>query len=512
MKKPKPTILAILDGWGVGPKDGTNAIWLAKTPVFDALWQKYPHTQLGATGGDVGLDDRQTSGSETGHMNIGAGRIVEQDSRKISESINTGTFFHNAAYLGAISHCKKNKSNLHLMGLLGNEDSPHMNPYHLEALLLLAKQKNVKNVFVHFFTDGRDSYPKSALEHLAEWQKRMKRIGVGQVASLVGRFFAMDRAKNWDRLKVAYDLLVSGKGKRFASAEEAVRHSYQKNLTDEYIGPSLIDGKEQRFVTINNNDSVIFFNLRSDRARQFAKLFVLAKSKETRLPKPRLKNLYFVAMTNFGPDLPVHTAFQDHPLNGTLPVALAEFSQLYIAEKEKFAHITYFLNGGYADSLNGEARLMVPSPKVVSYAKTPCMSAEKIAAKVLGFLKKGKYDFTAVNFANADMVGHTGDMKAAIAAVECVDRCLGKLHKELQKQDGNLIVTADHGNADCLWDKYAKLPMTFHTKNPVPFILASEKHRKKKLAGGGVLANIAPTVCDIIGVGKLKEMKKKSLL
>jgi len=512
MKKPKPTILAILDGWGVGPKDDTNAIWLAKTPVFDTLAQMYPNTRLGATGTDVGLDDRQTSGSETGHMNIGAGRVIEQDSRKISESINTGTFFHNAAFLGAISHVKKHKSNLHLMGLLGNSDSPHMNPYHLEALLLLAKRNNIKNVFIHFFTDGRDSYPKSALEHLAEWQKRMKRIGVGRVASLVGRFYAMDRAKNWDRLKIAYNLLVSGKGRRFASPEEAVRYSYKKNLTDEYVKPTLIDGKGQKFATINNNDSVISFNLRSDRARQFAKLFVLAKSRETRLPKPRLKNLYFVAMTNFGSDLPVHTAFQDHPVNGTLPAALSNFRQLYIAETEKFAHITYFLNGGYADATDGEERLMVSSPITDNYAKIPQMSAEKITAKILGFLKKGKYDFTAVNFANADMVGHTGNIVAAIKAVECVDKCIGKLHKELQKQGGNLIVTADHGNADCMWDKKAKLPMTFHTKNPVPFILASEKYKKKRLLGGGVLANISPTVCDIMGVGKLKEMKGKSLI
>lgn len=398
------------------------------------------------------------------------------------------------------------------MGLLGNEDSPHMNPYHLEALLLLAKQNNIKNVYVHFFTDGRDSYPKSALEHLASWEKRMEHIGVGKIASLVGRFYAMDRAKNWDRLKVAYDLLVSGKGKRFGKASAAVKYSYQKKLTDEYIAPSLIDGQGKKFVTINNNDSVIFFNLRSDRARQFAKLFVLEKSEETRLPNPRLKNLYFVAMTNFGPDLPVYTAFQDHPINGTLPSALAKFSQLYIAETEKFAHITYFLNGGYADPLDGEDRLMVPSPITDNYAKIPQMSAEKITQKVLGFLKKSRYDFTAINFANADMIGHTGEIKATIKAVECVDKCLGKLWSNVQKYNGNLIITADHGNADCMWDKHAKLPMTFHTKNPVPFILVSDKPKERKLTSGGVLGNISPTICDIIGIDKLKEMKKKSLL
>ena len=518
MKKPRPTILAILDGWGVGPNDDTNAIWLAKTPVFASLAEEYPYATLNATGAAVGLDDRQTSGSETGHMNIGAGRIVEQDSRKISESINTGTFFHNSAFLSAISHVKKYKSSLHFAGLLGNADSPHMNPYHLEALLLLAKRNHVKNVYIHFFTDGRDSYPKSALSHIADWKKRMKQIGIGKVASLIGRFYAMDRAKNWDRLKTAYDLLVSGKGKKFKSAEDAVRYSYQKNLTDEYIKPSLIGrdainrvSTREKFTTINNNDSVVFFNLRSDRARQFAKLFVLDKSKETKLPGPRLKNLYFVAMTNFGPDLPVHTAYQDHPVNGTLPSALANFSQLYIAETEKFAHITYFLNGGYADALDGEDRIMIPSPIADNYAKIPEMSAEKITRKVLGFLKKSKYDFMAINFANADMVGHTGEMKAAVKAVECVDKCLGNLYKELQKCNGNLIVTADHGNADCMWDKKAKLPMTFHTKNPVPFILAAKKYKNKKLSSGGVLANIAPTICDILETDKLKEMKKKSL-
>ncbi len=509
--KIKPIILAILDGWGIGPRDDTNAIWLAKTPVFDCLAEKYPFTQLNATGTAVGLDNHQTSGSETGHMNIGAGRIVEQDSRKISESINSGTFFHNPAFLGAINHVKKNNSNLHLMGLLGNEDSPHMNPYHLEALLILAKKNNLSNVYLHFFTDGRDSYPRSALSHLKEWKKTLSRLGVGRIANLVGRFYAMDRAKNWDRLKVAYDLLTRGKGKKFKDAERAIEENYKKGITDEYIKPSVITENKKSSV-IKDNDAVIFYNLRSDRARQFTKLFILEKSRETRLPRPRLKNLYFVAMTDFGPDLPVHTAFYSHSLNGTLPVAFYELRQLYIAETEKFAHVTYFLNGGYADSLAGEDRLMIPSPVVDSYAKKPEMSAEKITQVILKFLHQKKYDFIAVNYANADMVGHTGDMKAAIRAVECVDGCLGKLKKELEKDEGTLVIIADHGNADCMWDKKAKLPMTFHTKNPVPFVLASEKFRGKKLASGGVLGNIAPTLCEIANLDKLKEMELESLL
>src|SRR4030043_94352 len=277
MKTNKPPILAILDGWGIGPRDKTNAIWLAKTPAFDALTKKYPYTQLSSTGSDVGRQNHQTSGAETGHMNIGAGRIIEQDSRKISESINSGTFFHNPVFLGAISHVKKNNSNLHFMGLLGNLDSPHMNPYHLEALLILAKKNKIKNVFIHFFSDGRDSYPKSALTHLEEWKRRLYDIGVGKIATLVGRFYSMDRAKNWNRLKIAYDLLTRAK-------------------------------RKQQKTKNKNNDAFFFYTLRSDRARQFTKLFVLEKSTETKLPAPRLKNLFFVAMTNFGPDLPEPTA------------------------------------------------------------------------------------------------------------------------------------------------------------------------------------------------------------
>jgi 2,3-bisphosphoglycerate-independent phosphoglycerate mutase len=512
MKKTNPTILAILDGWGIGRRDKTNAIWLAKTPVFDYLSKKYPSAELGATGTDVGLDNRQTSGSETGHMNIGAGRIALQDSRIISESINTGTFFHNPAFLGAISHVKKNNSDLHLMGLLGNLDSPHMNPYHLEALLIFAKKNNIRNVYVHFFTDGRDSHPKSARTHLDEWKKRIYDIGIGKIATLVGRFYAMDRAKNWSRLKVAYDMLVSGKGEKFSNLEDAINSNYKKGVTDEYIKPSIETENGKALARIKDNDAVIFFNLRSDRARQFTKLFVLDKSAETKLPTPRLKNLYFVAMTNFGPDLPVHTAFYGHSLNGTLPVALQKFRQLYIAETEKFAHITYFLNGGYPDAIAGEDRFMVPSPIVENYARKPQMSAPKITAEIMRSLKSEKYDFTAVNFANADMVGHTGEIKATIKAVETVDECLGKIYKEISKRDGKLIVTADHGNADCMWDEKARLPMTFHTKNPVPLIAGAKKFRGKKFASGGVLGNIAPTLCDIMEVEKLKEMKLKSLL
>jgi 2,3-bisphosphoglycerate-independent phosphoglycerate mutase len=502
------TVLAILDGWGIGPKNKTNAIWLAKTPAFDYLSKCYPYSLLGATGTEVGLDNHQTSGSETGHMNIGAGRIVTQDSRIISESINDGIFFHNPAFLGAISHVKKNKSDLHLMGLLGNEDSPHINPVHLESLLLLARKNNIKNVYIHFFTDGRDSFPYSAKEHLESWKKRIGLIGVGRIATLIGRFYAMDRAKNWTRLKIAYDLLANSKGRQFSDPENAIDYNYQRNISDEYIKPSVI-GESAK---IKNNDAVIFFNLRSDRARQFTKLFVLEKSKETKLPIPRLENIYFVAMTDFGPELPIHTAFPGHAVSGTMPVAFQDFRQLYIAETEKFAHITYFLNGGYADSVAGEERIMIPSTIISNYAKKPEMSANKITAKVLDSIKKKRHDFIAINYANPDIVGHTGEMKATIRAVETVDKSLAELYKEIKKWGGSLIITADHGNADCMWDTKSNFPMTFHTKNPVPFMIAAKKYRGKKLQADGVLGNIAPTVCDIMDIPKLNEMKLNSLL
>jgi 2,3-bisphosphoglycerate-independent phosphoglycerate mutase len=502
------TILAILDGWGIGPKNKTNAIWLAKTPAFDYLSKNYPFAQLGATGKDVGLDNHQTSGSETGHMNIGAGRIVTQDSRIISESVNNGVFFHNPAFLGAISHVKKYKSDLHLMGLLGNEDSPHVNPVHIESLLLLARKNNINNVFIHFFTDGRDSFPFSAKDHLKSWKKRISLIGVGRIATLIGRFYAMDRAKNWTRLKIAYDLLTKGTGRQFFDPEDAIDYNYRKNISDEYIKPSVIG----EVAKIKNNDAIIFFNLRSDRARQFTKLFVLEKSEETKLPMPRLANIYFVAMTDFGPELPIHTAFPGHAVNGTMPVAFQDFRQLYIAETEKFAHITYFLNGGYADSIAGEERIMIPSSVIANYTEKPEMSAARITAKVLDSIKKMRYDFIAINYANPDIVGHTGDMKATIRAVETVDKSLTELYKAIKKRDGSLVITADHGNADCMWDSKLKFPMTFHTKNPVPLIIAAKKYRGKKLRTGGVLGNIAPTVCDIMDIPKLKEMKLKSLL
>lgn len=514
--KKTPTILVILDGWGVAPPSRANAITLAKKPIFDELYEKYPSTILGATGGDVGLEDHKMSGSEAGHMNIGAGRTIAQDSLFITESIKGGSFFFNQAILGSIAHVKKFKSNLHVAGLMGNSDSPHSDPEHFRAILKMAKKNGIKEVYCHFFTDGRDSYPKSALDHLKAYRKIMRKEGLGKIATIGGRFYAMDRVKNWKRLMTAFDAMVFSRGEVADSAEEAIKKAYQNNLTDEYILPTVILENGKSIAAVSKNDAIVLYNLRSDRSRQFTKLFV-AKNKEHMLEDDmpitdKIKNLYFVAMTDFGPDLNVHTAFSSCPVSMTLPLSLKKIKQLYIAESEKFAHVTYFLNGGYDKKIDGEDRVMINSPKVDSYANIPEMSAAKITKYVMKKIKENAYDFIALNFANADMVGHTGNLKATVAAVEFLDKQIGILSKEVLKRKGNMIITADHGNADDMIDFETDQSNTFHTKNPVPFILVSEKFKQRKLREGGVLGNVSPTVLDVMGIEKPEAMNRGSLL
>lgn len=515
-KQKSPTLLIILDGFGVAPPSRGNAVTLAKTPTLDRLFDLYPSTTLGATGKDVGLEDGKMSGSEAGHMNIGAGRVVKQDSAYITDSIKDGTFFMNPALVGAVRHAKGNRSQFHLMGLMGDFDSPHSDPDHFRAILKLAKKSGLKEVYCHLFTDGRDSYPKSALEHLKYYQQIIKEEGIGKIATLSGRFYAMDRAKNWRRLTLAYDAIVFSRGMTAQTPEEAILQAYKESLTDEYLLPTVILEKGKPVAKISQGDSLVFYNLRSDRARQFAKLFVASsKSGIVKDDMPvidKIAGLYFTAMTDFGPDLDVHTILTGHTVSATLPMALGDLKQIYIAETEKFSHVTYFLNGGYADPVCGEHRLMIPSPVVESYAKIPEMAASKISKKVLEKIKKNEYDFFGINFANADMVGHTGDLAATIGAVEVLDREIRALTKEVLKSDGSIIITADHGNAEAMVDSDSEQPNTFHTKNPVPFLLVGEKFKNRKIRDGGVLGSIAPTILDIFGREKPKAMKKTSLL
>ncbi len=517
MNSKKPTLLIILDGWGAAPPSESNAITLAKTPIIDRLSETYSSTTLGATGKDVGLEDNQMSGSESGHMNIGAGRIIIQDSYHITENIKNGSFFSNPALLGAVKRAKKNGSQLHIMGLMGDGDSPHSNPEHFRALLKLAKNNGIKEVYCHLFTDGRDSYPRSALNHLKYFRRIIREEKIGKIATISGRFYAMDRSKNWDRLVKAYDAMVFSNSEKAGSAEEAIENAYKKNLTDEYILPAIILENGKPVARIKKGDSVIFYNLRSDRARQFTKLFAAVNKERIIIDNmpiiDKIEDLYFTAMTDFGPDLSINTAFPGQTISSTLPMVLKNVKQLYIAEMEKYAHLTYFFNGGYPDPVGGEDRITIPSKKIDSYAKIPEMSAGAITDNVLKYIKEDKYDFIAMNFANADMVGHTGNLKAVIKAVEFVDKQVGRLAEAALKRGGNLVITADHGNADRMFDVVdgKKMIFSFHTKNPVPFCIIGDKFKENKL-NSGVLGNIAPTILDIMGIKKPEEMKCDSLI
>ncbi|MFO7807091.1 MAG: 2,3-bisphosphoglycerate-independent phosphoglycerate mutase [Candidatus Moraniibacteriota bacterium] len=513
-----PLVLVILDGWGVGEKNkNINAIEAAKTPFFDKLCKKYPYTSLKASGESVGLEEGQMSGSEAGHLNIGAGRIVKQEIRVILEEINSGSFFYNPAFLAIANQVKKKGTNLHLMGLMGNSDSPHSHPDVFFALLIFLKQAGLEEkVFFHLFTDGRDSFPRSAGEHWKNWKKHIDKIGIGELASVCGRFYAMDRIKKWERLKKAYNALVEGQGERFSDFGEALESQYKKGLTDEYIEPIVFQKNNKDLPRIKSGDGVIFFNFRSDRARQFAKLFVGHQGPDAKFFSDikRLKDISFVALTNFGPDLNLKTAYHSSSVNNTLPVALSGERQIYIAETEKFAHVTYFINGGYPDPLGGEERIKIDSPEVRSYAEKPGMSSSEITEVVIKNLKADNYVFYGINFANTDMLGHTGDFEATKKGIEIIDKQLKKIFKVVKKQKGTLIVTSDHGNADQMLTFDGERVFTFHTKNPVPFILASKDKRfeKIKLKNDGKLANIAPTILEIMNIKKPKQMLEKSLI
>ena len=518
-KQKTPFVLLILDGWGLAPKSPGNAIELAQKPNFDKLWKNYPHSKLKASGKDVGLPPQQVGNSEAGHMNIGAGRVVLQDAVYISRAINTGQFFKNAAFETTYKQVRRYNSDLHLMGMLSSGQSAHSDPDHLLALLTWSRLKKIKNVYLHIFTDGRDSPPHSALKlveallrSLHNSEVKGKRSGEW-IATIMGRFYAMDRKKDWQRTQAAYNAMVLGKGIFAKSPQAAITQSYNRGETDEFIRPYVIKRGGKPIAQIKDKDAVIFFNLRSDRARQLAKPFVQkdfnGKNAESFKRKKVLKNLAFVAMTDFGPDLDsVLTAFPSMDLAGTLPMVLSGKKQLYLAEKEKYAHITYFLNGGYADPVGGEDRILIPSPDVATYDLTPAMSIHKITKQVLKILNQ--YEFIAINFAVPDMVAHTGNLKAAIKSVEEIDQCLGQIMAAIKKNNGTLVITADHGNGEKMLDLETDEIDTEHNDNLVPLILAEGKKTKRQLKNGR-LADVAPTILKLMGIKKSKEMTGKSL-
>lgn len=508
----KPIVLVILDGWGMGATGRNNAISEARTPVFDRMWSSYPHSLLEASGRAVGLPDGQAGNSEAGHLNIGAGRIVEQDAIMISHRINDGSFFRNSAFLEAIDHVKKNQSRMHLVGLLTGEQSAHAYPEHLVALLQMLAGYHVHDVFLHLITDGRDSSPHSAIEFLQKLEKHFK--GKEKIATIMGRFYAMDRVKEWGRTRQAYDAMLSGRGFHATSAAEAIMQAYNRGEGDEYIRPMVItDGAGKPLPRIDNNDSIIFFNIRSDRVREISKAFVQQDEFIGFTRSKVLQNVVFVSLTDFGPDLPhVRPAYPFRKIDNTLPFVFGPYRQLYVTETEKQAHVTYFFNGGHPESsVAGEDRVIVKSPRLYSYAKKPEMNAREITDVVISALDHDRYDFIVVNYPNADMVGHTGNIKAAIQGIEYVDECLGKIETFVRKRKGIMFVTADHGNADIMLNLETGGIDTEHSVNPVPFIVVGEATKSLHLRRTGALYHIAPTILTIVGLPRPKEMSRVSL-
>jgi 2,3-bisphosphoglycerate-independent phosphoglycerate mutase len=538
----KPVVLVILDGWGLASAGPGNAVILSETPTMNKLWANYPHTQLLASGTAVGLPKYEAGNSETGHLNLGAGRVVYQDLPRISFSIADGSFFQNKAFLAAFAHVRQNNSKLHLMGLVG-AGGVHSNLEHLFALLVLAKKENFSRVFLHIFTDGRDSPPTSAQTFITQIEMEIKKMSLGKIATVMGRYYALDRDFRWERTKMAYEALVLGKGEIVASAAEAVTHSYQEGKTDEFISPAIIvDQTGKSIGLIEDNDAVIFFNFRIDRPRQLTRAFVVAGF-ESYLPKRAsfdpyaerygkkqyeavpeiatfkrgkiLKNLFFVTMTEYEKGLPVSAvAFPPSIVNLPLARILAEnnLTQLHLAETEKERFVTYYFDGERENPFPGEKWNEVPSPGVPTYDQKPEMSADKIYETFTRALKMNYYDFILINFANPDMVGHTGIIPAGIKACQTVDFYLGKMVEAVLAMGGLMIVTADHGNVEEMINLKTGKVDTEHSTNPVPFILVRQDFSLARVLSLGSLSDVAPTILEQMGINKPAEMTGRSLI
>ena len=509
--KDKLTMLMILDGFGDNPNKDGNAIKMAKTPNIDRLMKKYSNVDIGTSGLAVGLPEGQMGNSEVGHTNIGAGRIVYQELTRITKSIEDGDFFSNPEFIAAIENCKKNNSKLHILGLV-SDGGVHSHNRHLYGLLEMAKRRDFEDVYVHCFLDGRDTPPASAESYILKLQDKMNEKGVGKIASLSGRFYAMDRDKRWQRVQKCYDALVNGKGNKASSSIKAIEDSYQKEVFDEFVEPTVICNGDEPVATIGKNDSVIFFNFRPDRAREITRAIVDPDFDGFETKKDL--NTYFVCFTSYDETMPnVHIAFKKEPLKNTFGEYISDkgYTQLRIAETEKYAHVTFFFNGGEEKQYEGEDRILVPSPKVETYDMKPEMSAYEVTDKVLEAISQDKYDAIILNYANTDMVGHTGSLAAAIKAVEAVDECVGKVVKLVEEKQGNLLITADHGNAEQMIDYKTGEPHTAHTTNPVLLILVTA-NEKLKLKSGGKLADLAPTMLDLMNLEKPEEMTGTSLL
>ncbi len=500
----KPLCLMILDGYGVAAPGENNAIYMAKTPVMDSYLKKYPNTLISASGMDVGLPDGQMGNSEVGHTNIGAGRVVYQELTRITKSISDGDFFENKVLVSAIESCIKNGTKLHLAGLL-SDGGVHSHNTHLYALLTLAKKLGLTEVYVHCLLDGRDVPPNSAHSFVLELEEEMKKIGVGKIATVMGRYYAMDRDQRWDRVNLAYNAIALGKGEENPSAADAVAESYKKEIYDEFVIPTVCC----KNAGVDEGDSFIFFNFRPDRAREITRCFV--DSEFDGFDREKFSKINYVCMTQYDASMPnVEIAFKPESLTNTLGEILSKngLSQLRIAETEKYAHVTFFFNGGEEKVYDGEDRALIPSPKVATYDLKPEMSAYEVTEEALKRIDSDLYDVIILNFANCDMVGHTGYMEAAVKAVETVDCCAQKIVDKILSLGGKVLITADHGNADCMVDEDGG-PFTAHTTNKVPFILIGKDDAKLH---EGKLADIAPTILELLGIEQPAEMAGKSLI
>jgi len=502
----KPLALIIMDGWGVRDSSDANAIKLSKSQIVNTLAKQYPSTTLGCSGEAVGLPEGQMGNSEVGHLNIGAGRIVYQELTRITKSIKEGDFFKNKVLLSAINHVKKNNSNLHIMGLV-SDGGVHSDNKHLYALLDLAKRNNVSKVYIHCFMDGRDTPPKSGKKYIEELQSEIKKLGVGRIATIIGRYYAMDRDNRWERISQAYDAITSGIGVSESDPIQAMQNAYDRKETDEFIKPVIIKEAPK----VSDKDSMIFFNFRGDRAREITRCFTDADFKGfARKVHPKV---HFVCLTQYDITVNAQVAYPPQELKNILSEILSKngLKQLRIAETEKYAHVTFFFNGGVEKPFPLEDRVLIPSPKVATYDLKPEMSAYEVTDRVFKEIESGKYDVVIMNYANCDMVGHSGILEAAIKAVEAVDKSVGRVVELVKKLGGITMITADHGNAEQMYDPATNGPHTAHTCNKVPFMIVTVD-KKISVREGGILADIAPTMLQLLGISKPKEMTGGSLI
>ena len=510
-KRKIPLALIIIDGWGYSPVREGNAIALAAKPFYDELAEKYPRTLLTAHGTRVGLPDGVMGNSEVGHLNLGAGRVIRMDVSRIDHEIATGEFFNNEVLAKTMDGARERGKQLHLMGLI-SDGQVHSSQEHLYALLRMTKQHGVERVFIHCFLDGRDTPPSSAADCVAALQNKTEEIGCGRIATIVGRYYAMDRDKRWERTRRACDLLVSAVGVRATDPVAAIKDSYQRGVTDEFVEPVVIeDTNGEPAATIKDGDAVIFFNFRPDRARQLTRALAIAGFEE--FPIPNRPQVDFVCFSVYDVTFPLAVAFRTEKHQNILADVFTRFSleNFRLAETEKYAHVTYFFNGGTEKEFPGEQRLLVPSPRIATYDLEPAMSAFQIANNLLRAIDEGRTDVFIVNFANPDMVGHTGKLDKSIEACQYVDTCLGWITKAMRTVRGVTLITADHGNAEQMIDPKTGQPHTAHTTNPVPFHLIDEDSLGVKLRAGGALEDVAPTMLGLLGIEQPSEMTGRDL-